>query len=185
MRLFCLILLGLVLGAAPVQAEFYKYLDKNGNVRFTDDLSEVPPDQRKAEAFEQYSGVKSPSPDPSKTKEAETEGGFYPVAEEMEEEPSTEAESMSGDMIEQRKALEERQESLRQEYEALMKETRQLQNRPIFRSPAEVRAYEEKLKAHEERVKAYNQKKQALDADIEAFNQQVGAQAPSEPQPEE
>lgn len=183
MQVFCLILLGLVLGAAPVQAEFYKYLDKNGNARFTDDLSEVPPDQRKAEEFEQYSGVKSPSSEQSKTGEAEAEGGFYPVAEEMEAAPSTEAESMSGDAIEQRKALEERQKSLRKVYEALMKETRQLQNRPIFRSPAEVRAYEEKLKAHEEKVKAYNRKKQALDADIEAFNQRVGA--PSEPQAEE
>jgi hypothetical protein len=32
--------------AGPAWAQFYKYLDKHGNVRFTDDINQVPENQR-------------------------------------------------------------------------------------------------------------------------------------------
>jgi hypothetical protein len=40
-----ILLLGVAL-AAPASAQFYKYLDKQGHVRFTDDINQVPESQR-------------------------------------------------------------------------------------------------------------------------------------------
>ena len=36
----------IVLLAVPASGEFYKYVDKQGNIHFTDDWNQVPPDQR-------------------------------------------------------------------------------------------------------------------------------------------
>ena len=41
-----LILLSIILSHVPASAEYYKYTDREGNVRFTDDLSKVPESQR-------------------------------------------------------------------------------------------------------------------------------------------
>ena len=30
----------------PAAAQFYKYVDKDGNIHFTDDINQVPPEQR-------------------------------------------------------------------------------------------------------------------------------------------
>ena len=46
--------------AAPVTAQFYRYIDKDGNLRFTDDLNRVPVEQRTS-AYE-YAGFKAVSP---------------------------------------------------------------------------------------------------------------------------
>jgi len=40
------IVLIFLLLAGPVTAQFYRYIDQNGNLRFTDDLNKVPTEQR-------------------------------------------------------------------------------------------------------------------------------------------
>ena len=42
------ILIAAMVFAGPAFAQFYKYLDKQGDVRFTDDINQVPQDQRAA-----------------------------------------------------------------------------------------------------------------------------------------
>ena len=42
------ILIAVMVFAGPAFAQFYKYLDKQGEVRFTDDINQVPRDQRAA-----------------------------------------------------------------------------------------------------------------------------------------
>jgi hypothetical protein len=42
------ILIAAMVFAGPAFAQFYKYLDKQGVVRFTDDINQVPQDQRVA-----------------------------------------------------------------------------------------------------------------------------------------
>lgn len=53
--MFFLIAMTLCLLAFSASAEIYKYVDDQGNVYYTDDLNQVPPDQRKAmEATQEY-----------------------------------------------------------------------------------------------------------------------------------
>ena len=47
-----MILTGGLLIGSPVSADFYKYYDADGNVHFTDDYNQVPPEQR--EDVDQY-----------------------------------------------------------------------------------------------------------------------------------
>jgi hypothetical protein len=46
--------------AVPVTAQFYRYIDKDGNLRFTDDLNRVPVEQRTRAS--EYKGFKPVSP---------------------------------------------------------------------------------------------------------------------------
>jgi Domain of unknown function (DUF4124) len=51
----CFVVLAICLFAFHAQAEIYKYVDEEGNYHFTDDLNQVPPDQREAmEASQEY-----------------------------------------------------------------------------------------------------------------------------------
>ena len=49
--------------AGPVTAQFYRYIDRNGNLRFTDDYNKVPVEQRASirEYHESGKGPASPS----------------------------------------------------------------------------------------------------------------------------
>ena len=47
MKLFLIVLFSVTtILSLPVSAEYYRYIDKNGNVSFTDNLENVPEDQR-------------------------------------------------------------------------------------------------------------------------------------------
>ena len=53
-RTLLAILAMLVLTPNTAKADFYKYVDKNGNIVFTDDLSTIPKNQRsKAEKYDE------------------------------------------------------------------------------------------------------------------------------------
>lgn len=54
--------LAVLLFANPVLGEFFKYRDSNGVLRFTDNLAEVPPDQRpKAKSYKEADDYLTPA----------------------------------------------------------------------------------------------------------------------------
>ena len=149
-----LIALFMLTTAVSASAEIYKYRDANGVLRFTNNLQEVPQDQR--EKVQSYHEIE--------TKADPTEGSPQQQA----------AEPQADD------ALEQEEESLREEKELLDAEFAKLEGerkmlvelsqkdrsdeedaefrRHIESFNARTKAYDEKLKVFEDKVSKYNAK---------------------------
>ena len=151
--------------AAAASAEFYKYIDKDGRVRFTDNYYQVPEDQRKR--MEKYIEYKEKSGDQAKERERED-------LSSKEDPGETEKNKVQMNLDETRNRLESTRQELLLEYEALMKEKEQLEterkNSPKTRKATEeynkkasalnrsVKEYEDKLAVHNREVESYNAK---------------------------
>lgn len=155
----------LVVGAAPCGfAEFYKYIDEEGKVQFTDNLANVPDDQR--ERLEAYQEVSRPETDPP------------PEAAEGAE--NAESLAVQGTGEEEAVALEQRGAALEEEYKALMAERETLDEAAQVRlTPAKKRELVEKISDFNLRIKAYEKKRQAYNAEVEAYNARVVGSEPA------
>ncbi len=125
---------GLFFSASQLSATYYKYIDKSGNTVFTDDLSQVPEEQR--ESIDSYKSFQSDSnTDQSETGSAEDKND--PVV---------------GDFEEQRKKIESEQKELAQEKERLLREQK------TIRTPEQQEAYNLKVRKINKRIEAFRDK---------------------------
>jgi hypothetical protein len=165
MKTFCSwIAFLLVMGTVSAGfAEFYKYIDEDGKVQFTDNIANVPPDQReRLEAYEEVTPSKTRQPGQTPEMEAVTgEEGERSTAVVDDEE-----------LIDDRaEALEKRGAALEKEYEALMEEREGLDKAAKVRlTPAKKRELVERISDFNLRIKAYEKKRQAYNAEVEAYN---------------
>lgn len=151
MRYRCSVFIFLFLIAPSlVSAEFYKYRDENGVLRFTDNLQEVPESQR--EGVQQY----------HETKSSELPG----TIEAQGDDSRTEAEKLQAE-----KAL------LDNEYKMLLEERKVLEEAAkIARAPAKNEAFEKKILDFNTRLSAYEEKRMLFKAKVDTYNAQVDAQ---------
>ena len=165
--------------STTVSAEFYKYVDENGNTHFTDDFNKVPPDQR--EDVEEYDesisddSLPEESAEEDDSAEAETEEEF----EEESETAAAEPDDIDSKVIE----LDERKAAIEKEYELLTKEKQRLSEmRKTVKTQSAAKKYNEDVKALNLRLQEHDQKRQALLTEIEQHNAQL-AEKTAEPQP--
>lgn len=159
---FLLILLVfLVTGTYFANAQMYEYRDEDGNIRFTDDLGNVPEEKRE--------NIKRIREVPDYDTSAESQ---EPAPEEQETaREDNDSEETGADLVEQGDELRREQSELKEEFERIEEEKAALGDPPGEDTPGEefeayrdkvdaintrIQAYQEKLKDHEERVKAYN-----------------------------
>ena len=164
----CLILLG----AAPCAfADFYKYVDESGKVQFTDNIANIPDDQRKQ--IEAYQESAPPPKLPTAADEQVTEvdsRGDTSGETEVTAEPVTQV----GVSADEAHALEQRGQVLQREYEVLMEERKALDEAAKVRlTPMEKRKLIEKISDFNSRIKAYEKKRQAYNEAVEAYNAAV------------
>lgn len=142
----------------PVSAEFYKYTDQDGNIRFTDDLSNVPQDQRPdVKSYEEFESTQPPA---APEKKEETGQGS------LEQEPETEK-----SLDAQGEQIREKHDQLEIEYQAIMKVKARLEAEAKEQKTAdETVQYNQKILELNKNISQYDQKRKALNAEIEAYN---------------
>ena len=168
-----------------VQAEFYRYIDKDGNIQFTDNLANVPADQRGK--IDEYEDAPPPPAPPEVTEADENLEGDDTEADEQEEDADKEA---SGSVNKQRgddQQLMEAEEQLRTEYETLMKEKKAIEqtaSQPLTPSlrkkiQADIQSFNNRLKDFEKRRKAHNEAVEAYNARLKKDAQVSSEQSSS------
>lgn len=158
-----------VLFATHGNAEIYKYIDENGQKRWTDDLSQVPAEQRdSAERLETGETFETPA-DPNAGDAAAPE----PV--EKMEQAISDTDEPSREALEKEKSdLDAMYKELLQERQGIEKAKAETKGAPAKEALRKrITAYNEKAEAYEKRLKAFN-------ANVTEYNQRIQAAADSD-----
>ena len=174
-------------------AQIYRYTDEEGVVRFTDDLAQVPPDQRpKTEQYQEYdtdstqvdeagaAGEKSgrgeaaedSSPD---EQEAAVSPGSEDAAVQDVEAQDVESQEGEYDFETNYKRLEQEREDLAKEYETMLQEKAALEEEQKLEegeklSESEIAKRNEKIREFNERVKEYRKKREQFEKQKADYN---------------
>ena len=161
------ILIVVMVFVGPAFAEFYKYLDQQGVVRFTDDINQVPQDQRAA--ARSYSDSQA-----SSTSAAEASPA---VKEEKQADPSPPTASAAAggegeDSIEGTRArLDSLKKDAEAEYQLLVKEKDRLaKEKGTQKTREEINAYNKEVEAFNQRAESFEKKNTDLRKRIEGYN---------------
>jgi hypothetical protein len=146
-----MLLMILVLIPGVCFAEFYKYRDANGVLRFTDNLADVPKHQR--DNIEQYQEIITPKP-----------------AEEVEKAPALDLNDRADLLNTERDLLAKEYAELAAEQNAIEKETQDTQDADAFA------AYKKRIDDFNARIRAYEEKRKAFQIKVEAFNEEAKVQ---------
>ena len=162
-----LLLAGMVVcWVTPAFGEYYQYTDRNGVLRFTDDLASVPPEQRPD--VKTHQSVQS-APVERTTGVAVTEKSSPSTAAAVKKtEPS--GGTWQGRNSQKRQELDQMQADLKSTFEALQTERSVLE----AKAPTKGATFEEKV-AYTEKVEALNAKIASYEEKLDAYNQKVNA----------
>lgn len=152
-----------VLTPIEAKADFYKYIDENGNIIFTDNLSKIPKNQRnKVEKYHE-------PPPISQSKESVIDN-----AQKLDSKDNTEKSATDEAMKVKREALEKRQTQLEQEYEVLMKEKTALEHqKDEAKGRDEIKKYNEHVRLFSDKLNKYNEKRMSLETEITEYNHAI------------
>lgn len=151
----------LLLIAGSPSAEFYKYVDEQGNVHFTDDFNKVPIDQR--EGVQGYTEVVTAPPEPAVDSTEESQAG-----DAATDDPS------KYNFEQKMTELNERKAELTKEYEALMNENRLLKKmRPTIKTKEDAEKYNQLVRELNAKFEEHDQKRKAFYTEVENYNQRV------------
>jgi len=160
--------LAVLLFANPVLGEFFKYRDSNGVLRFTDNLAEVPPDQRpKAKSYKEADDYLTPAQKRERTEKARREKD---LADKKAKEGTFEARQ------ETRMNLNKMRTELDTEYGELMREKKALEKEKAQAdTPEKQSAYKKRVNALNKRIIAYEDRRNKYEEDIKSFNTKARA----------
>jgi len=157
--LIVVIIIGL---STPAIAEFYQYTDESGVLRFTDDLAQVPEDQRpKVKKYLEPDDSLTPEQRAQKALDARQE----PAAEEK-------VESLGNRYLAEFDRLDKKKAGLDQRYNELAKEKNGLTKvKEEISSETELKAYNEKIVSLNKRITAFEKEREAFSKEVDAFNE--------------
>jgi len=140
----------------PICAEFYKYRDANGVLRFTDNLMDVPEDQR--EKLQSYREVVTPEEKPQISESAQKAAALKNRNNRIEQ--------MNGE----REALAQTFNDLETERKAILESEPDPQDQKVYE------AHRQRITTFNEQIKAYEEKRKQFQVKIDAFNSEAKAE---------
>jgi chromosome segregation ATPase len=167
------IIITFLMFSAGASAEFYKYVDDDGNVRFTDDINQVPEAQR--EKIRSY--VESESPKPA---EPEITGENKPdqVSEDQQTDFTDLTDDESESLDDAKKRIDELRNEIDEEYKALMKEKEALaKDKTQAKTRDQIIEFNKRVDSLNKRVAAYEKKGKDYQAQVDAYNQRITQQS--------
>ena len=175
---------------SSVLAEYYQYRDQNGVLRFTDNLADVPEDQRQqiesyteSEEFvmteeESLEYLQDTSDQEETGEDMEGADQSEETGEDMESaNQSEEAETGRDDNLAQLKKLNQMKAALDEEFAVLMEEKQvllQYKDSKKNMSMKEAKAYQKKVTLLNQRITDFEERRQAYKKEADAFNAQAG-----------
>jgi hypothetical protein len=145
-------------------AEFYKYKDKSGVLRFTDDISVIPKDQRpKVDAYSEPDDFITPELKQQKNEDAEK------AQKDAEAKRVIDKDAM-------RVKLDNTSNALDKEYEELKKTKQDLVDAraDAIKNAADTKAHQEKVLQLNEHIKDFQNRRQAFAKEVDAYNKGQG-----------
>jgi len=154
-----LLIFAIILVVAPASAEYYKYIDSSGKVRYTDDLNQVPQDQRAG--AQTFTEIK----DQSEQTQPETQATDGDSEQNM---PQT------SELEQTKTRLDAEKKTLDETYKQLMEQRKQLEDvKASAKSPKEIKEYNEKVTELNEKIQEYENRRLQFNTDIDAYNSKV------------
>ncbi len=166
------IIISFLMFSVSAAAEFYKYVDEEGTVRFTDDINQVPAAQR-AKIRSYIESVSEAPPEPEATQENQTDQAAADQQTNFPDRSDDEQESFA----DAKKQIEKLKSEIDQEYAAFLKEKEQLaKEKGQAKTRAQIIEYNKKVERMNKRVKAYEEKGKAYKAQVDAYNERIANQ---------
>lgn len=153
-------------------AEFYKYLDDEGNVRFTDDINQVPEAQRaKIRSY-----IESESQEPAEQDVAQ-ENKPEQISEDQQTDFSDLSDDESESLEDAKKRIDELKSEIDEEYTVLLKEREQLaKDKKEAKTKEQILEFNKRVESLNKRVAAYEKKGKEYKAQVNAYNQRITQQ---------
>ncbi len=164
--------------SVPAFAEYYRYVDKNGKVHYTDEYSNIPVDQRPKD-IKRYR--ETPSANDYVTEPSEEQTPQPPLVNVQDpKKQKTRKEELSG-LNERYNHLKQIKTELDNNYDALSKKREQLEKeRKDLKTKKDIIQYNKKIEkltkstnAYDQKTKDYTDKQATYNIDIQAFNKKV------------
>lgn len=166
-----LILIG-IYGLAS--AEFYRFVDEEGKVKYTDNLANVPVEQRpKADEYEEPYDQFLPEEGIEK-EESETESPIEAMKETEEVDPKREAPAKEVEEKTPEQKLREAGAGLREEYQALMKEKKELDKLATSQlTETERKELIKNVRDYNSRSEDYEKRRAEFNKEVEVYNASI------------
>jgi hypothetical protein len=162
------LLLGLAFFPLQAGAEFYRYTDENGVLRFTDNLQEVPPDQRpQLKKYKEAEDDMTPAQRAAK-RQREAEAARQAQTRRQQQKKSGAVDDIR---IDSPQDFERVKTDLDDEYEWLMRKKAELEaERETLETPEDVNIYQSKVRELNEEIQQFEERRSRFIQKADQFN---------------